>query len=517
MLFGRRFSGGVHQAIEAKEGVVIKEESKILASITIQNYFRMYKKLAGMTGTAQTSAEEFHKVYNLEVISIPTNRPMIRKELPDLILRTAPAKYADLIEGIRERHQKGQPLLIGTTSVEKNEFISRMLQEGGIRHEILNAKNHEREGAIIAQAGRLGAVTVATNMAGRGVDIILGGNPPDQQERDKVVALGGFHVIGTERHEARRIDNQLRGRSGRQGDPGSSQFFLSLDDDLVRIFGGERLKGMMETLKVPEDMPISAKIVSRAISEAQSKVEGLNFDARKYTLEFDDVLNKQRQAVYSQRQKILLGGSDQIWQMAEEFCKNQISRFVLSASQMPLIEDWSWDELRSNLLNIGLLDVNNQEILDKDKFINSQPEKARQDLESIVFNLAKQKFIELKVEIPPTAIGILMLRILDMLWMDHLENMEALRESVRIRAYGQRDPLVEYRREGHRLFQDLFSNFEGLFFYTVFRKDWYKSVAESTANQGNIQPASRKPGEKIGRNDPCPCGSGKKYKKCHGS
>lgn len=522
MLFGRRFSGGLHQAIEAKESVAIKEESKILASITIQNYFRMYKKLAGMTGTAQTSAEEFHKVYNLEVISIPTNRPMIRKELPDLIFKTTEGRYSSLVKEVKERHQKGQPMLIGTTSVEKNEYISRLLHEAGIKHEILNAKNHEREGAIIAQAGSLGAITVATNMAGRGVDIILGGNPQDSEQSRRICELGGLHIIGTERHDARRIDNQLRGRGGRQGDPGSSQFFLSLEDDLVRIFGGDRLKSIMETLKVPEDMPISAGIVSRAISEAQAKVEGINFDARKYTLEFDDVLNKQRQAVYNQRQKIISGNADQIWQMVEEFCKNQISRIVANVSQMPSVSDWPLDDLSSNLIGVGILDSGDQESLAKEKFINSHSDVGRRDLEELILNLAKRKIEELKPSVLPEVAGVLILRILDMLWMDHLENMEALRESVRIRAYGQRDPLVEYRREGHRLFQDLFSNFEGLFFSTIFRKDWYKNVAESSANKGNIQPAIRKPGDKIGRNDPCPCGAthsdGRpmKYKHCHG-
>ncbi len=522
MLFGRRFSGGLHQAIEAKEGVVIKEESKILASITIQNYFRMYEKLAGMTGTAQTSAEEFHKVYNLEVVSIPTNQPMIRKELPDLIFRTAKSKYSALINEIQERHKKGQPLLIGTASVEKNEFIFRLLQNANIKHEILNAKNHEREGTIIAQAGRLGAITVATNMAGRGVDIILGGNPPNKEEHERVVALGGLHVIGTERHEARRIDNQLRGRSGRQGDPGSSQFFLSLEDDLTRIFGGERLKNIMETLKVPEDMPISAKIVSRAIGEAQSKVEGINFDARKYTLEFDDVLNKQRQAVYSQRQKIISGAADQIWGTVEEFCKNQISRIVANVSQMSLPSDWPLDELRANLSAVGLIDSTNQAILDKEKFIKSQSAIARQELEDVILDLVKKRIKEMKSNVPPLAVSVLILRMSDMLWMDHLENMEALRESVRIRAYGQRDPLVEYRREGHRLFQNLFANFEGLLFSTIFRQDWYKTVAEPEATQKTIYPAARKPGEKVGRNDPCWCGAKDKdgrpikYKRCHG-
>ena len=308
LLPGRRFSGGLHQAIEAKEGVAVQNESRTYASISIQNYFRLYGKLAGMTGTAQTSAEEFDKVYKLETVTVPTHRQMIRKDQPDLIYKTLEGKFAAVVADVKERNKKGQPVLIGTVSIEKNERLSRLLNEAGVRHEILNAKNNEREGAIIAQAGRYGAVTVATNLAGRGVDIILGGNPPEVLESQKVKDLGGLHVIGTERHESRRIDNQLRGRAGRQGDPGSSQFFLSLEDDLMRIFGGERVRKMMDWLKVPEDMPISSRVVSRAVSQAQGRVEGANFDARKHLLDYDDVLNKQRLALYKKRQEILETG-----------------------------------------------------------------------------------------------------------------------------------------------------------------------------------------------------------------
>jgi preprotein translocase subunit SecA len=429
LMLGRRYSGGLHQAIEAKEGVRIQQESRTYAQITIQNYFRMYKKLAGMTGTAATSAEEFDKVYGLSVITIPTNKPIIRKELADVVYKTQDAKYRAVAEEIKQRQKRGQPVLVGTISIEKNEFLSGYLSRAGVRHEILNAKNHEREGAIIAQAGKFGAVTLATNMAGRGVDIVLGGNPPDIIEAEKIKNLGGLHVIGTERHEARRIDNQLRGRSGRQGDPGSSQFFLSLEDDLMRIFGGSRIQSLMETLNVPEDMPIESKMISKAVLQAQARVEGFNFDARKHLLDYDDVLNKQRLTIYEKRQKIL-----------EEKAHPQI------------------------------------------------------------------------------------LMVLDLFWMNHLENMEELRESVRLRAYGQHDPLVEYRREGRILFQQLLTDFE----------KWMEENKECLQESSNVKAQmtnqiqisnSKKVGNldfgigisrKVGRNNPCPCGSGKKYKRCHG-
>ncbi|MEK7513081.1 MAG: preprotein translocase subunit SecA, partial [Patescibacteria group bacterium] len=309
ILHGRRYSGGLHQAIEAKEGVSVREENRTYAQITIQNYFRLYRKIAGMTGTAQTSAEEFHKVYNLDVISIPPNKPMIRVDAPDAVYRTKEAKYTAIAREVKELNEKGQPILIGTTSITNNEIISGHLTRAGVPHEVLNAKNNEREGSIIAQAGRLGAVTVATNMAGRGVDIILGGNPPDAAAAEKIRELGGLHVVGTERHEARRIDNQLRGRSGRQGDPGSSRFFLSLEDDLMRIFGGDRVKRLMEAVNFPDEVPIESGMVSKAVNQAQGKVEGANFDIRKHLLDFDDVLNKQRSAIYRRRALLLAAGA----------------------------------------------------------------------------------------------------------------------------------------------------------------------------------------------------------------
>ncbi|MFA5098711.1 MAG: preprotein translocase subunit SecA [Candidatus Paceibacterota bacterium] len=422
MMHGRRYSGGLHQAIEAKEGVEVKQETRTFAQITIQNYFRLYEKISGMTGTAQTSAEEFHKVYNLEVVSVPPNKPIARKDSSDAIYKNFEAKYRAIVEETRERHMKGQPVLLGTASITNNELLSDLFKRAGIPHETLNAKNHEREGEIIAQAGKLGAVTVATNMAGRGVDIILGGNPATPEQAKKVKELGGLHVIGTERHEARRIDNQLRGRSGRQGDPGSSRFFLSLEDDLLRIFGGDKIKSLMESFNLPEDQPIESSLVSRAVNEAQRKIEGLNFDMRKHLLEYDDVLNKQRTAFYKKRQDIL---------------------------------------------------------------------------------------VEAKEDRTPLAM-------LDVLWMNHLENLEALRESVGMRAYGQKEPLVEYRRESYLMFKEMIANFER------WQEEQKNKPQQEVVNQQQMtekvinhqSPAASS--DKVGRNDPCPCGSGKKYKKCCG-
>ncbi len=447
MMFGRRYSGGLHQAIEAKENVQVQKESRTYAQISIQNYFRLYKKLAGMTGTASTSAEEFDKVYKLDVVSISPNKINVRKDGSDLIFKTGDAKYNAIIEDIRARQKKGQPVLIGTVSIEKNELMSQLLSRGGVNHEILNAKNHEREGAIIAQAGRFGAVTVATNMAGRGVDIILGGNPLNPEEAIKVKEAGGLYVIGTERHEARRIDNQLRGRSARQGDPGESQFYLSLEDDLMRIFGGDRLKNLMQTLNMPEDMPISSGIVSRALTEAQKKVEGLNFDARKHLLEYDDVLNRQRLSIYKKRQEILESKTVNVKSTTEHKEDEFVAPIPLSHSTLSLT-----------------------------------------------------------------------LNMLDMLWMNHLSDMEALSDAVRLRAYGQHDPLAEYKHEGHKMFQEMLATFDE---WVTANGDKLKG-ASATEGQSSHSvtltpvPHTLDPNVKVGRNDPCSCGSGKKYKKCHG-
>ena len=425
-MYGRRYSGGLHQAIEAKEGVAVKQESRTFAQITIQNYFRMYKKISGMTGTAQTSAEEFHKVYDLEVVSIPPNKPMVRKDLSDLIFKNPTAKYRAVIEETRKRSANGQPILLGTSSIEKNELLSKLLKQSGINHEVLNARNHEREGAIIAQAGKPGAVTVATNMAGRGVDIVLGGNPGTPEEAQKVREVGGLYVIGTDKHEARRIDNQLRGRSGRQGDPGSTQFFLSLEDDLLRIFGGERIKSLMESFNLPEDQPIESGLVPKAVNEAQKKVEGFYFDSRKHLLEYDDVLNKQRTAVYKKRQELL---------------ENKFPPAVLST--------------------------------------------------------------------------------LDVLWMNLLENMEALRESVGMRAYGQHEPLVEYRRDSYQMYKNMIDGFEKWLEENKEKIQQITNNQQQTTGNDEVKVVGRESSvvgqyKNVGRNDPCPCGSGKKFKKCHG-
>ncbi|MDD4531631.1 MAG: preprotein translocase subunit SecA, partial [Candidatus Pacebacteria bacterium] len=452
---GRRWSGGLHQAIEAKEGVRIMPESITLASITFQNYFRMYKKLSGMTGTAETSAEEFDKVYHLDVIVIPTNKPIVRRELGDKIFKTEEAKFRAVAELVKERHALGQPVLVGTTSIEKNEYLSRLLSRDGIPHKVLNAKHHEEEGEIIAQAGKKGGVTIATNMAGRGVDIYLGGKPSTPEENEEVKKLGGLFVIGTERHEARRIDNQLRGRAGRQGDPGTTQFFVSLDDDVIRIFGGDRIKALMERFNIPEDVPIENGLISSSIESAQGKIEGFNFDARKHVLEYDDVLNKQRETMYSKRDQILESGN-------------------LKETILPLLE--------------------------KHGYTLEAYEKKESEVGSE--NMRKIEKVA----------G---LRVIDTLWIEHLENMDSLKDSVRLRAYGQRDPLVEYKKEALIMFKELLENYE---------KTLIESIMRATINVGSaptqMQEASQRSEllskDEIGRNDPCPCGSGKKYKKCCG-
>ncbi len=448
---GRRWSSGIHQAVEAKEGVQVQKESQTLATVTFQNYFRLYNKLSGMTGTAMTSAEEFDKVYRLDSIVVPTNKTLIRKEMPDRIYKTLNGKFQAVVEEIKERHAKGQPVLVGTVSIEKNEYLGKLLEREGVPHKILNAKHHEQEGEIIAQSGHLGAVTIATNMAGRGVDIILGGNPCNKEEQVKVLEAGGLHVIGTERHESRRIDNQLRGRSGRQGDPGSSQFFVSLEDDLMRIFGGDRIKGLMDKMKIPEDQPIEAGLVSRAIESSQSKVEGMNFDARNHVLEYDDVMNKHREIFYAKRVEFMKG--------------------------------------------VDILELLKRAGVSEEEYLERKKKLGEENAQQI------EKFIPLKV--------------LDTFWIEHLENMSHLRDSVNLRAYGQQDPLIEYKREGHGMFKALLADID-------------KSIANALMNADVRGPTSTDPDSnrgrsdldatrnKVGRNDPCHCGSGKKYKKCCG-
>src|SRR3989344_4790660 len=465
---GRRWSDGLHQAIEAKEGAHVQQESRTLATITFQNYFRLYKKLSGMTGTAQTSAEEFHKVYNLEVVQIPTNKQMVRKDLADKVLQSENGKWKALIKEIKERHEKGQPVLVGTVSIGKNEKLSAMLGREGVAHKILNAKNHEEEGSIIAQAGRFGAVTVATNMAGRGVDIILGGNPPSFEEARRVSEVGGLLVIGTERHEARRIDDQLRGRSGRQGDPGESQFYVSLEDDLMRIFASDKIKNLMGRFGIPEEEPIENKMVSSAIESAQGKIEGFNFDQRKHLLDYDDVMNKQRTALYSRRKKLLFAKS-------EELEQEELHKKISESSNAEELLDYLKNYIKASFLK-------KKEVVDG--------------------------FAE--------ALRIIMLQAIDTLWMEHLEAMEYMRSSVRLRAYGQKDPLVEYKNEGARMFKELEGHINVYIANLIFKIGIQQMAPHSHLPTINVRSSTFDKNGEIGRNDPCPCGSGKKYKKCHG-
>lgn len=487
LMHGRRYSEGLHQAIEAKEGVEVKQESRTLATITFQNYFRLYKKLSGMTGTASTEAEEFHKIYKLEVVEIPTNKPMIRADLPDSVYKTEAGKYQAIIREIKARQERGQPVLVGTISIEKNERLSGLLKQAGVRHELLNAKNHEREAHIIAQAGKPGAVTLATNIAGRGVDIILGGNPPDPQTANRAKDAGGLHVLGTERHESRRIDNQLRGRSGRQGDSGSSQFFLSLEDDLMRIFGGDRVKRMMDTLGLPEDQPVEHGLVSKTIESAQKKIEGFNFDTRKHVLEFDDVLNKQREVIYGRRRKILKGELD--------------------------LKKWILEKVEEEITGILAGEENAEQAKKIINTIFPIPQETELGITHLT-KLARQIYDEKESKISPEILRqierLITLQAIDSLWMEHLDTMDHLRQSVRLRGYAQKDPLIEYKQDGRRLFQQMLREIDKAILYTIFKVE--VKPREETVAPVKISGS----GEKLGRNDPCYCGSGKKYKKCHG-
>ncbi|MDP3996226.1 MAG: preprotein translocase subunit SecA [bacterium] len=474
---GRRWSEGLHQAIEAKEGVKVERESRTFASITFQNYFRLYEKLAGMTGTAKTSSEEFYKVYGLHTTEVPTNKSVAREDHNDFIFQTEKGKFKAIARKVKELNQKGQPVLIGTVSIENNEMLSRYLQTEGVAHEVLNAKNHEREGEIIAQAGRVGAVTIATNMAGRGVDIKLGGNPATPEQYEEVKNKGGLFVLGTERHEARRIDNQLRGRSGRQGDPGETQFFVSLEDSLMRVFASDTIKRMMGRFGIAEDEPIENRIITRSLEAAQTKIEGFHFDSRKHVLEYDNVLNRQRKTIYEKRRKMLLGGKKEV----DDFLSEKIS---------------------------------------KDEKVSSVIEKKKQELgENEFFENARR----------------LILQVIDMHWVEHLEVMDYLRGSVNLRAYGQRDPLIEYKKEGLRLFKEMENGIDNTIIQAlpslvgknlprekVDLKEVHESPLLSKMERDAGAAASAAPAQSVrprfsaSRNDPCPCGSGKKYKKCHG-
>ncbi len=524
LMFGRRYSDGLHQAIEAKENVRIERESQTLASITIQNYFRMYAKLAGMTGTAKTEEEELQKIYNLPVVVIPTHKPMIRQDHADLVYKTASAKFRAVVAEIEEWYRKGRPVLVGTRSIEKNEELSQLLHRRGIPHQVLNAKQHEREAEIIAQAGRREAVTIATNMAGRGVDIILGGNPPDPSEADKVRDLGGLHVIGTERHEARRIDNQLRGRSGRQGDSGSSRFYVGLDDELMRLFAGQRVAAIMDRLGIDEDVPIEAQLVTRQIENAQKKVEQYHFDVRKHVLEYDDVMNVQRKVIYGERRKGLFGEQlrDNVLDMIERLLTT-LADAHCPAEARP--EEWDLDGLRETAARLvpALSTV-------------ALPDSASaEDLRTALISAALQAYERKESEIGGEQLHeverLVLLQTIDRKWIDHLAAMDALREGIGLRAYAQVSPLIEYQREGYDLFQQMLTEIQEETVQVLFRLQVDAGVQlapRPVAVGAGVRPAqvSREPAavaavkadgkQKLGRNDPCWCGSGKKYKKCHG-
>ncbi|NLK67623.1 MAG: preprotein translocase subunit SecA [Clostridiaceae bacterium] len=571
MMYGRRYSEGLHQAIEAKEGVTVERESKTLATITFQNYFRMYEKLSGMTGTALTEEQEFRSIYNLDVVAIPTNLPIIRIDHPDVVYKETNGKFNAVIDDIEHSHKKGQPLLVGTISIETSEHLSTLLKRRGIPHNVLNAKYHDKEAEIVAQAGKLGAVTIATNMAGRGTDIMLGGNPEflakqemrkqgldefyinmatsfnetdDEQilnarrvykklydkfkietdaEKKKVIEAGGLKIIGTERHESRRIDNQLRGRSGRQGDPGESRFYISLEDDLMRLFGSDRLTGMIDALGLEDDQPIEHRMLSNAIENAQKKIEGINFNRRKNVLQYDDVMNQQREIIYNERYKVLNGENlkDNFLKMIDNIVDNVINLFC---RESPFPENWEWNSIKQYvedvLLPKGTFNANefDFETLNVDEFKNILYEKAqkRYNEQEELFSSEIMRLLERRV----------LLKHVDEKWMDHIDAMDQLKYGIGLRAYAQRDPIVEYRVEGSDMFDEMIRNIQADSIkellnikkenIVVQRTQVAKPVTTSHGEETAKKPKKRS-SEKVGRNDPCPCGSGKKYKKCCGA
>ena len=539
LMTGRRFSDGLHQALEAKEGVQVRRETITYATITLQNYFRLYDKLAGMTGTAATEAEEFWKIYKLEVVEIPTNQPMVRDDLPDLIYKNQDAKYRAVVEEIDALHRDGKPVLVGTTDIDTSELLSEMLRRKGVPHEVLNAKQHEREAAIVAQAGQPGAVTVATNMAGRGTDIILGGNPDSlgigagkwQQAHDSVMSSGGLHIIGTERHEARRIDNQLRGRAGRQGDPGSTRFFVALDDELMRRFGGERISNFMEWAGLEEDVPIETKMISKSIESAQVKVEAYHFDMRKHLVDYDDVMNTHRDVIYREREKVLSGADPKanILDMVEQEIDEIMSEHLAGRTE----SQWDADAFLRDLGGVfppathgltpdSVLDMSFGELSD---WLHGFTRTCYEDLEE-----------KLTSEVASGIAQQVMLRAIDHNWVMHLTGMMDLRESVGLYAYGQRDPLVMYKKEGHDKFLALQNGIQNAIVRTIYHG--FHALASGPGANGRARaaappggasvmgrladtPSRRSRGKargsgKVGRNSPCPCGSGKKYKRCCG-
>ena len=528
---GRRWADGLHQAVESKEGLRVQRESITYATITLQNYFRLYSKLAGMTGTAATEAEEFYKIYKLEVVSVPTNKPMLRDELPERVYQTEAARWKAVVEEIEELNRNGRPVLVGTTSIEKSEKLSEMLDKRGLRHQVLNAKMHEKEASIIAQAGRPGAITVATNMAGRGTDIILGGNPEAasisqaQWERDhqQVLEMGGLHVIGTEHHEARRIDNQLRGRTGRQGDPGSSRFYTSLEDDLMRRFGGDRIKGLLNAMKVDLDTPIENKLVTKSIGGAQVKVEAYHFDIRKHLLDYDDVLNRHREVIYSERHKVL-SGADLRENILGSVVRTELSELVNRHMSARDMEDRNYVGL---LAELRVVFPNLPPDLDSEEALQ---ELSPADVEELLLEHADQSYADREEQMSGENMRILerllMLRSIDVHWVHHLTAMEGLRQGVGLHAVGQRDPLIMYKTQGHRMFQDMLQKVQS----DVARSVYQASLGPANGTRAKAAPPPSSPmakvnpkgrggtpaSRKVGRNDACPCGSGKKYKRCHG-
>ena len=572
MMYGRRYSNGLHQAIEAKEGVKVERESKTLATITFQNYFRMYEKLSGMTGTALTEEEEFREIYGLDCIEVPTNKPMIRNDAPDAVYKTQKGKFEAVLKEVEEAHLRQQPMLIGTISIETSEFLSTLLRRRGIKHEVLNAKYHDREAEIVAQAGRVGSVTIATNMAGRGTDIMLGGNPEFMAlqklrkegyddhiliqatgfnetadtdiieartkfrifenkfkedliiDKQTVIDSGGLYIIGTERHESRRIDNQLRGRSGRQGDPGKSKFFIALDDDLMRLFGQDRLTGIVNALGLPEDIPIEHKMLSNAIESAQKRVEGKNFNIRKHVLQYDDVMNKQREVIYDQRKKVLNG--DNLRDIYVSMIKNIVDSTVGSyCMEEQDSRKWDWFSILAFLNNTfpsdSTIDVS------EDERNGLFPDALASRIYDEVYEKYEGKEKEMTEKILREAERVILLRVVDDKWMDHIDAMDQLRQGIGLRAYGQRDPVVEYKFEGFEMFEDMNATIRENAVKVILgikpaQPDSLKPRQRPltmNASHGSKSSLSRqkKSGVKVGRNEPCPCGSGKKYKKCHGA
>ena len=517
LMHGRRYSDGLHQAIEAKEGVKIQQESKTMATISLQNYFRLYAKLAGMTGTASTESEEFKKIYNLSVVIIPTNRPIQRKDMSDVVYKTQSAKYAAIINEVSEINKKGQPILIGTKSIEQNDIVSQFLKKKKIPHQVLNAKNHESEAQIISEAGRLGSVTVATNIAGRGVDIVLGGDPSGrnldewQKEANKVREIGGLHIIGAVRHESRRIDNQLRGRSGRQGDPGSTRFYISLEDDIMRIFGGDQVSRLMDFLKVPEDQPLEASMVSKAIETAQQKVESFYFDQRKHLVEYDDVMNKQRQIFYTRRQKILSGEASIALDYVDKSLTKEI-KYLSNIYSADGISENDAEKITKEFQSILPLDSFSAKALEKN--ITNKDHGHVEDVLSKIVKEARLTQNNQQKDYFDQINKFVCLDTYDEAWMRHLDSIESLRDGIGLRGYAQKDPLVEYKQESFSLFESLLERIDSTIARRIFRVQVAtQPIPDQTVSTSSTKDKTNK--TKIGRNDPCWCGSGKKWKSCH--